>query len=83
MSTGNLFRSLMPEGRKDILNLEVLHFTFLYLRPEGWSSPCRGWVGSLRMEAALLWTSVTIPHGDAAGQDALNNTVVEVVENLL
>ncbi len=76
----------MPEGRKDILNLEVLHFTFLYLRPEGWSvsSPCRGWVGSLRMEAAgLTHSSVTIPHGDAAGQDALNNTVVEVVEKLL
>ncbi len=35
VSTGYLFKSLMPEGKKDFLNLEVLHFTLLYLRPEG------------------------------------------------
>ncbi len=58
MSTGYPFKSLMAEGKKEFLNLEVLHFTHLYLRPEGRSvnSPCCGWVGSLRMEAALLWT---------------------------
>ncbi|MCI4387673.1 hypothetical protein PGIGA_G00076990 [Pangasianodon gigas] len=49
---------LMAEGKKEFLSLEVLHFTLLYLRPEGRSvnSPYCGWVGSLRMEAALLWT---------------------------
>ncbi len=58
VSTGYPFKSLMSEGKKEFLKMEVLRFTLLYLRPEGRSvnGPCCGWVGSLRMEAALLWT---------------------------
>ena len=43
-------------GRR--LSLAVLDLTLLYLWPEGRSvnRPCWGWVGSLRIEAALLWT---------------------------
>lgn len=53
-----LFRSLMAAGKKEFFSLEVLHFTLLYLRPEGRSvnSPWWGWEGSLRMEATLLVT---------------------------
>ncbi len=56
MSTGYPFKSLVAEGKKEFLNLEILQFTPLYLRPEGRSvnSPCCEWVGSLKMEAVLL-----------------------------
>ena len=53
-----LLRSLMAVGQKEFYSLEVLDLKLLYLRPEGINqeSPYWGWVGSLRMEAALLWT---------------------------
>lgn len=50
----------MAVGKEEFFSLEVLHFTRLYLRSESRSvnRPCRGCVGSLRMEAVLLWTVV-------------------------
>lgn len=48
----------MAVGKKEFLSLVVLHFILLYLRSEGRSEnrPCWGCVGSVMMEAALLWT---------------------------
>ena len=53
-----LVGSLMAVEKKESFSLVVLDLTPLYLQPEGRSgnSPCWGWVGSLRMEAALLRT---------------------------
>ena len=45
-------------GQKECFSLVVLGLTLVYLWPEGRSvnRPCWEWVGSLRMEAAILWT---------------------------
>ena len=53
-----LFRSLMAVEKKELFSLLVLDLTLLYLWPEGRSvsSPCSGWLESLRMEETLLWT---------------------------
>ena len=50
--------SLMAAGKREFFSLVVLDLKPLDFWPKGSSvnSPCWGWVGSLRMEASLLWT---------------------------
>ena len=45
-------------GKKEFFSVVVLELTLRYLWPESRSvnHPCWGWVGSLRMEATVLWT---------------------------
>lgn len=61
-----LFRSLMGEGGEtESFSPESLHIKILYLWPEGRNvnSSCWGWVGSLRVEAALLPAFMALQRG--------------------